>query len=112
MQHGKEEADCVTVTLVSIDGAQHALNLPKGATLGVLQKRLCSAFAKPFPIRQAALIVGDTAYNEFLDKPLANAEDGQSITILFSVATNMFWVDRCWPRMTKATTFEEDMREP
>ena len=103
--------DCVTVKLVSIDGAHQALTLPKSATLGDLQKQLCCAFSKPFPIRQAGLIVGGIAYNDVLDNPLVAAEEGQSVSVLFSVTTNMFFIDRCWPRMTKAKTFEEDMRE-
>ena len=111
MQHCQPQMDCVTVKLVSIDGAQQALTLPKSATLGDLQKQLCCAFSKPFPVLQAGLIVGGIAYTGFLDKPLAAAEEGQSVSVLFSVTTNMFFIDRCWPRMTKATTFEEDMRE-
>ena len=111
MQHCQPPNDRVTVKLVSTDGAQQALQLPKSATLGDLQKHLCCAFSKPFPVRQAGLIVGGIAYTDFLDKPLAAAEEGQSVSILFSVTTNMFFIDRCWPRMTKATTFEEDMRE-
>ena len=112
MQPGQQEADCVTVQFCAIDGAQQSLRCPRDASLGALQKRLCAAFRKPFPIRQAGLVLGGQAYHDFLDKPLANAEEGQSVTILFSVTTNMFYIDQCWPRLTKATTFEEDMREP
>ena len=111
MQHCQPQMDCVTVKLVSIDGAQQALTFPRSATLGDLQKQLCCAFSKPFPIRQAGLVLGGRAYHDSRDKPLAAAEEGQSVTILFSVTTNMFYIDQCWPRLPKATTFEEDMRE-
>ena len=110
MQDG-QQAECVTVRLLSVDGAQQDLSLPRSASLGELQKQLCRAFRKPFPIRQAGLVLGDRAYNDFLDKPLAAVKEGESVSVVFSVTTDMTFIDRCWPR-TKVTTCEEDMREP
>ena len=110
MQDG-QQAECVTVRLLSVDGAQQDLSLPRSASLGELQKQLCRAFRKPFPIRQAGLIIGGVAYNDFLDKPLAAVKESESISVVFSITTDMTFIGRCWPRM-KVKTFEEDMREP
>ena len=112
MQDGQQGVECVTVNLLSVDGAQQDLRLPRSASLGDLQKQLCSAFRKPFPCRQAGLVLGGRAYTDFLDKPLVAAKEGESVSVVFSATTDMTFIDRCWPRMTKATTFEEDMREP
>ena len=111
MQHC-QGADCVTVQLCSINGVQQALRFSRNASLGEMQKKLCSTFSQQFPIRQATLVVDGRAYNDFLDKPLAAAKENESVSVLFSATTNMFHIDRCWPRMTKAKTFEEDMSEP
>ena len=75
-----------------------------------MQIDLCAAFRRFYPFVECGLIVDEsTLYLDFIDRPLLQILDGQTIEVIFTRATDMRHVDRCF-RGPKAS-FEEDMRE-
>ena len=75
-----------------------------------MQMDLCGAFRRFYPFVECGLIVNETTvYLDFIDRPLLQILDGQTIEVIFTRATDMRHVDRCF-RCPKAS-FEEDMRE-
>ena len=76
-----------------------------------MQVDLCAAFSKFYPFVECGLVVDKaTVYLDFIDRPLLQISEGQTIEVIFTRATDMRHVDRCFPRGPK-TSFEEDMRE-
>ena len=101
----------VTSLYVSLDGRREILAFPRNATLSKMQKQLCSAFGKSFPMTQVELIVNNVVYNEFLDKPLLQKpKENDHINVIFAPVTDMTHIDICF-RNQKQPTFEEDMQE-
>ena len=104
-------AEYVTTPYVSLHGQREVLAFARNATLSQMQKQLCSAFGKSFPMTQVELIINSKVYNEFLVKPLLDApEDIDHITVIFSQVTDMTHIDICF-RNQKQPTFEEDMQD-
>ena len=84
--------------------------LQKQRQSGDMQMDLCAAFRRFYPFVECGLIVNETTvYLDFIDRPLLQILDGQTIEVIFTRATDMRHVDRCF-RGPKAS-FEEDMRE-
>ena len=73
-----------------------------------MQKSLTRAFGKQCPLIACGLVVGDHTYDEFVNKPLVNAAEGDRIGVVFSITTNILHVDRCFK--LAETTFEEAMQ--
>ena len=69
---------------------------------------LCAAFRRFYPFVACGLIVCEaTEYVDFIDQPLLQISEGQTIEVIFTRATDMRHLDKCFrgPR----TSFEEDM---
>ena len=98
----------MTVRITSLAGQQQTLAFDRGVRLGEMQKQLCAEFSRRFPLTQAGLVVGGRAFSEFGDRPLLEADDGVGIEVLFSLATDMTFVDR---RFRGRPTFQQDMQE-
>lgn len=77
---------------------------------GDLQKGLCAAFSKFYPFVECGLVLGGaTVYLDFIDRPLLQISEGQTIEVIFTRTTDMRHVDKCF-RGPK-TSFEDDMRD-
>ena len=98
----------MTVRITSLAGQQQTLVLERGMRLGEMQKQLCAAFLRRFPMTQAGLVVGDRAFSEFSDRPLLEVGDGEGIEVVFSLTTDMTFVDQCF---RGRPTFQQDMQE-
>ena len=71
---------------------------------------LCAAFRRFYPFVECCLIVDEsTVYLDFIDRPLLQVSDCQAIEVIFTRATDMRHLDKCF-RGPKAS-FEEGMRE-
>ena len=71
---------------------------------------LCAAFRSFYQFVKCGLIVNEsTVYLDFIDRPLLQVTDGQTIVVIFTRATDMRHLDKCF-RGPKAS-FEEGMRE-
>ena len=53
MAGGPRQSDYVTAQYVTLPGQQQTLKFPRGASLGDMQKDLCSAFGKYYPFIEA-----------------------------------------------------------
>ena len=102
--------DEVRATYMSLQGQQQPLVFERGVRLGDMQRQLCSAFAKRYPLSQVGVIVGERAFVEFLERPLLHVTDGNAIEVVFTRFTDMKHVDLCFRGQRRS--FEEDMREP
>ena len=75
-----------------------------------MQMDLCAAFRRFYPFVECGLIVDEsTVYLDFIDRPLLQISDGSTIEVIFTRATDMRHLDKCF-RGPK-TSFEDDMRE-
>ena len=95
---------------MSLQGQQQPLVFERGVRLGDMQRQLCSAFAKRYPLSQVGMIIGERAFVEFLERPLLHVTDGDAIEVVFTRVTDMKHVDLCFRGQRRS--FEEDMREP
>ena len=106
--------DVVTATYHSLDGRSVSLTFKRNETLGGMQRALCAAFSKSFPKMRAGLLTGDRlSYDDFRARPLLCVKDGDGswdFSVVFAITTDMRLVDKCFPRLAKATSFEEDMQ--
>ena len=77
-----------------------------------MQKQLCVAFSKHYPMVEVGLIIGgDKVYTEFMDRPLLNAAAEGKIMVVFARQTDMRHIDRCFPRGGQPRIEEDDVRE-
>jgi len=107
MAGGPKQSEPVTVRITSLAGQQQTLVFERGMRLGQMQKQLCAAFSRRFPMTQAGLVVGGRAFSEFSDRPLLEAgSDG--IEVVFSLTTDMTFIDQCF---RGRPSFQEDMEE-
>ena len=53
MAGGPRQSDYVTAQYVTLPGQQQTLSFARGASLGDMQKDLCSAFGKYYPFIEA-----------------------------------------------------------
>ena len=109
MAGGPRKSEPVTARFTSLAGQQHTLAFDRGVRLAAMQKQLCTAFSRRFPMTQAALVVKGSVISEFSDRPLLEADDGEEVEGVFSLATDMTFVDRCF--RGGRPTFQQDMQE-
>ena len=67
------------------------------------------ATARYYPMVEVGLVLDETTYTDFFDKPLLNvAVEGKAIKVTFARQTDMRHIDRCFK---ERATFEEDMAD-
>ena len=111
MAGGPKQSEPVTVRITSLAGQQQTLVFERGMRLGQMQKQLCAAFSRRFPMTQAGLVVGGRAFSEFSDRPLlevGESNGGNGIEVVFSLTTDMTFIDQCF---RGRPSFKEDMEE-
>ena len=55
-----------------------------------MQKELCSAFSKFYPMVEVGLILDEKVYTDFFDRPLLHADsEGKSVEVIFAMQTDM-----------------------
>ena len=90
------------------EGERERDTLQKQRQPGDMQMDLCAAFRRYYPFVACGLIVDEaTVCVDFIDRPLLQIADGQTIEVTFARATDMRHLDKCFrgPR----TSFEDDM---
>ena len=77
-----------------------------------MQKKLCSAVGRNYPMTECALVVDERPFFYYYDRPLVHvdAAEGKSIEVIFTRQTDMRHIDLCFRRGPKPR-LEEDMRK-
>ena len=104
----------MSMSLSFVDAAGNGVHLDatSDCLLRDLQRPLCMAFKKMWPITKAALIVNEKVYDEFSDQPFKEEFDATlPLTVVFSRTDDPYFFDLLSRRKSRKTLEEEMMEE-
>ena len=74
-------------------GDAREMEVERDFTLGDVQELLCLAFGKKFPKMKAVLTIDDEMFDEFMQKPFVNHEEGMTFDVEFGPTDDPFFYD-------------------
>ena len=66
------------------------MTVKKTDSLREVQRELCKAFHKRFPLMAASVVCAGTTYSDFNDLPFAEAEEGDEMQMTFEQTSDMW----------------------
>ena len=90
-------------------GDARELAIDRKSSLGDVQQRLCRLYRKTFPMMKAVLIVDDTTFDEFMQKPFVNYDEGTNFDVEFYQTDDPHYYDVA-DRVVPKITLEEELQ--